>query len=65
MKRTIQLQRQRVLAAPAQPLNLLELEISMEYRSTAKGELFLLYDPEMILIFGTCQNVDILINSQH
>ena len=69
LKRTIQRQCQRVLAAPAQPLNLLELEIPMEYRSTAKGEIFLLYDsgpsPERILIFGTCQNVDMLINSQH
>ena len=41
----------------------------MEYISTAKGEMFLLYDsgpdPERILIFGTCQNVDMLINSQH
>ena len=41
----------------------------MEYRSTAKGEMFPLYDsgpdPERILIFGTCQNVDMLINSQH
>ena len=57
LKRTIQRQRQRVLAAPAQPLNLLELEIPMEYRSTAKGDIFLLYDsgpsPERILTFGT------------
>ena len=54
LKRTIQ--RQRVLAAPIQPLSLVELEIPMEYRSTAKGEMFLLYDsgpdPEKILIFG-------------
>ena len=38
LKRTIQ--RQRVLAAPIQPLSLVELEIPMEYRSTAKGEMF-------------------------
>ena len=68
LKRTFQHQRQRVLAAPSQPLNLLELEIPMEYRSTAKGKMFILYDsgpdPERILIFETCQNVDMLNNSQ-
>ena len=62
-------QRQRVLAAPIQPLSLVELEIPMEYRSTAKGEMFLLYDsgpdPERILIFGTCQNIEMLKCSQH
>ena len=69
LKRTIQRQRQRVLAAPIQPLSLVELEIPMEYRSTAKGEMFLLYDsgpdPERILIFGTCQNIEMLKCSQH
>ena len=67
LKRTIQ--RQRVLAAPIQPLSLVKLEIPMEYRSTAKGEMFLLYDsgpdPERILIFGTCQNIEMLKCSQH
>ena len=67
LKRTIQ--RQRVLAASIQPFTLVELEIPMEYRSTAKGEMFLIYDSgadlERILIFGTCQNIEMLKCSQH
>ena len=44
LKRSIQRQRQRVLAVPKQPPSLFELEIPMDYRSTAKGGMFLLYD---------------------
>ena len=69
LKRSIQRQRQRVLAAPTQPPSLFELEIPMDYRSTAKGEMFLLYDSgpesERILIFGTGKNIDMLKCSQH
>ena len=44
LKRTIQRQRARILAAPAQPLTLEELIIPPDYQQTAKGENFLFHD---------------------
>ena len=69
LKRTIQRQRERVLAAPAQPLTLEELILPPEYQQTVKGERFLFYDsgpgPERILIFGTQRNLEMLESSQY
>ena len=68
IQRTIQRERERVLAAPVQPATLQELNLPPEYQRTAKGEQFLLYDsgPEAqrILIFGTQRNLDMLEASQ-
>ena len=44
LKRTIQRERERVLAAPVQPATLEELNLQPEYQRTAKGDQFLLYD---------------------
>ena len=41
LKRTIQRQRERILATPAQPLTLEELVLPPDYQQTAKGENFL------------------------
>ena len=69
LKRTIQRQREQVLAAPAQSLTLEELILPPEYQQTAKGENFLFHDsgpgPEKILIFGTQRNIDMLVLSQY
>ena len=68
LKRTIQRQRERVLAAPVQPTRLDELNLLPEYQQTAKGKHFLLYDsgpdPQRILIFWTQRNLDMLQASQ-
>ena len=68
LKRTIQRQRERVLAVPIQPTTLEELNLPPEYQQTAKEEQFLLYDsgpePQRILIFGTQRNLDMLQASQ-
>ena len=68
LKRTIQRQRERVLAVPIQPTTLEELNLPPEYQQTAKEEQFLLYDsgpePQRILIFGTQHNLDMLQASQ-
>ena len=64
LKRTIQRQRERVLAVPIQPTTLEELNLPPEYQQTAKEEQFLLYDsgpePQRILIFGKQRNLDML-----
>ena len=64
LKRTIQRERVRHLAAPVQPTTLEQLLLPGEYTHTLKGEQFLLYDsgPEAqrILIFGTQRNVEML-----
>ena len=56
------------LATPAQPATLEQRILPPEYKQTAKGEQFLLYDsgPEVqrILIFGTQQNLEMLQLSQ-
>ena len=60
LKRTIQRQRVQALAAPAQPSTLEQLTLPAEYKKTARGEQFLLYDsgPEArrIFIYRTQQN---------
>ena len=69
LKRTIQRQRERELAAPVQPLSLEELIFPPDYQQTAKGEQFLIYDSgpesERILIFATQQNLEMLESSQY
>ena len=69
LKRTIQRQRERILAAPTQPLTLEELILPPDYQQTAKGENFLFHDsgsgPERILIFGTRRNLEMLESSQY
>ena len=64
LKRTIQRERVRHLAAPVQPTTLEQLNLPEEYTRTFKGEQFLLYDsgPETqrILIFGTQRNLEML-----
>ena len=69
LKRTIQRQRERVIAAPAQTLTLEELILPPGYQQTAKGERFLFYDsgpgPESILIFGTQHNHEMLETTQY
>ena len=68
LKRTIQRQREKDNAAPAQPTSLEELVIPLEYTKTGKGDIFLLYDsgPHLhrILIFGTHHNIEMLAASQ-
>ena len=65
LKRTIHRERERVLAAPAPPPALEELNLPSEYQRRAKGEL---YDSgseaQRILIFGTQSNLDMLEASQ-
>ena len=57
LKRTIQRQCVRHQAAPVQPTSSKQLSLPEEYKRSAKGEYFLLYDSgpetERILIFGT------------
>ena len=69
LKRTIQRQRERILAAPAQPLTLEELILPPDYQQTAKGENFLFHDsgsgPDRIIIFGTQRNLEMLESSQY
>ena len=69
LKRTIQRQRVRHLAAPAQPTSLEQLVLPAEYQLTAKGEQFLLYDSgpdtQRMLIFGTQRNLEMLKLAEH
>ena len=64
LKRTIQRQRVRHLAAPVQPDTLEKLILPEQYKRTCKDEQFILYDsgPETqrILIFGTQRNLEML-----
>ena len=64
LKRSIQRQRVRHLAAPVQPATLEHLNLPEEYQKTSKGEQFLLYDSgsdtQRILIFGTERNLEML-----
>ena len=68
LKRTLQRQREKENAAPAQPTSLEELVIPLEYTKTGKGDNFLLYDsgPNLhpILILGTHRNIEMLAASQ-
>ena len=68
LKRTIQRQRVRQQAAPVQPTSLEQLSLPEEYKRSAKGEQFLLYDSgpetERILIFGTQRNLEMLEQSK-
>ena len=68
LKRTIQRQRVRQQAAPVQPTSLEQLSLPEEYKRSAKGEQFLLYDSgpetERILIFGTQRNLEMLEQSR-
>ena len=64
LKRSIQRQRVRSLAAPVQPVSLEQLTLPDMYKRTSKDEQFLLYDSgqetQRILIFGTHQNLETL-----
>ena len=64
LKRSIQRQRVRHLAAPVQPATLEHLNLPEEYKKTSKGEQFLLYDSgsdtQRNLIFGTQSNLEML-----
>ena len=65
LKRSIQRQRVRQLAAPVQPATLEHLCLPEEYQKTAKNEQFLLHDSgpdsqQRILIFGTQRNLEML-----
>ena len=69
LKRTIQRERARTLAAPVQPATLSQLALPNEYMMTAKGEPFLLYDSgaadaQRFLIFGTQANLHMLQSSR-
>ena len=68
LKRIVQRERARTLAAPVQPATLDELVLPDEYQKTAKGEQFLLYDSgagaQRFLIFRTQTNLDILQSSR-
>ena len=64
LKRSIQRQRVRSLAAPVQPVSLEQLALPDMYKRTSKDEQFLLYnsgqETQRILIFSTHQNLEML-----
>ena len=69
LKRTIRRQRQIINHAYPQPLTLADLVLPIEYQQTAKGDQFILYDSgqehsNCFVIFGTHQNIEMLLSSQ-
>lgn len=54
---------------PTSPTNIVDLNVEGDYRLTAKGEPFLLFDsgpvPDRILIFSTTENLKMLEESEH
>ncbi|XP_068227951.1 uncharacterized protein [Palaemon carinicauda] len=69
MKRTIRNTRARKNVGQALPNSSLVLDIPLEFTTTNKGDLFLIYDSgptnARILIFVTKKNLDILVQLEH